>query len=46
MLAMRLAVMHNLSFYNELMVRIRKSIEEGTFEEFRRKYSELLAKRI
>ena len=46
MLAMRLAVLHNLSFYNELMVHIRKNIEMGTFEEFRRKYSELLAKRI
>lgn len=46
MLAMRLAVMHNLSFYNELMVRIRKNLEDGTFEQFRRKHSELLGKRI
>jgi len=39
MLAMRLAVMHNLHFYNELMARIRTSLEEGTFEEFRNTYS-------
>jgi len=42
MLAMRLAVMHNLHFYNELMVRIRQALEEGTFDEFRSKYSGLL----
>ena len=39
MLAMRLAVMHNLYFYNELMSRIRKALEEGTFDEFRKTYS-------
>ena len=39
MLAMRLAVLHNLHFYNELMVRIRAALDEGTFEEFRRTYS-------
>ena len=33
---MRLAVLHNLHFYNELMVRIRAALDEGTFEEFRR----------
>ena len=42
MLAMRLAVLHNLHFYNELMARIRTSLEEGTFEEFRNRYSGLL----
>jgi len=42
MLAMRLCVMHNLHFYNELMARIRTSLEEGTFEEFRRTYSGVL----
>lgn len=42
MLAMRLAVMHNLHFYNELMSRIRAALEEGTFEEFRSRYSGLL----
>ncbi|WP_294547490.1 tRNA guanosine(34) transglycosylase Tgt [uncultured Pseudoflavonifractor sp.] len=39
MLAMRLAVLHNLHFYNELMVRIRAALDEGAFEEFRRTYS-------
>ena len=36
MLAMRLAVLHNLHFYNTLMARIRSAIENGTFEEFRK----------
>ena len=42
MLAMRLAVMHNLYFYNQLMVRIRQALDEGRFEEFRCRYSDLL----
>jgi len=42
MLAMRLAVMHNLYFYNELMAKIRAALDEGTFEEFRLKYSGML----
>ncbi len=42
MLAMRLAVMHNLYFYNELMARIRKALDEGTFEQFRAQYSGFL----
>lgn len=46
MLSMRLAVMHNLYFYNELTRKIRKSLEEGTFAQFRQKYSEILDKRI
>jgi len=46
MLAMRLAVVHNLYFYNELTAKIREAIETGTFDSFRRKYSELLATRI
>ena len=39
MLAMRLCVLHNLHFYNELMARIRKALDEGTFEQFRAEYS-------
>ena len=39
MLAMRLCVMHNLHFYNELMARIRQALDEGTFEAFRAQYS-------
>ena len=39
----RLAVQHNLYFYNTLMERIREALDEGRFEEFRNKYSTLLA---
>ena len=39
MLAMRLAVLHNLYFYNQLMARIRAALEEGTFQAFRAAYS-------
>ena len=39
MLAMRLAVLHNLHFYNELMAKIRQALDEGTFEAFRAQYS-------
>ena len=46
MLAMRFAVMHNLYFYNNLMKRIRNSLDAGEFTEFRNKYSEILDKRI
>ncbi len=46
MLAMRLSVMHNLYFYNELAARIRKAIEEDRFEEFRAENSEKLMKRL
>ena len=46
MLSMRLAVMHNLYFYNELTRRIRTSLEEGNFAQFRQKYSQILDKRI
>ncbi len=42
MLAMRLAVLHNLHFYNELMARIRESLDSETFEDFRAQYSGLL----
>ena len=45
-LALRLAVMHNLYFYNMLMERIREALDEGRFEEFRQEYSEKLARRI
>jgi len=46
LLAMRLCVMHNLYFYNKLAQRIRDAIDEGTFEEFRKEYSEKLDRRI
>ena len=46
MLAMRLAVVHNLWFYNELMARIRQAIEAGTFDDFREIYVERLMTRL
>ncbi len=46
MLAGRLAVMHNLYFYNTLAEKIREALDNGTFEQFRKKYSSLLAERI
>lgn len=45
MLGMRLAVMHNLYFYNQLMQRIRDELDCGTFGQFRMEYSEKLAGR-
>ena len=46
MLGMRLCVMHNLYFYNELMEMIREAIEEDRFEKFRKENTEKLARRI
>ena len=46
MLAMRLCVMHNLYFYNSLMLRIRNSLEEGRFDKFYNENVDLLDKRI
>lgn len=46
MLAMRLCVLHNLYFYNHLMEEIREHLDNGTFEEYRQKQSEVLGKRI
>ena len=45
-LAGRLAVMHNLYFYNTLMERIRQALDEGRYGEFRAKYSPLLASKL
>ena len=46
MLGMRLAVIHNLHFYNKLAERIRDSLDAGTFQEFRKKYSGKFDKRL
>jgi len=43
---MRLAVMHNLYFYNKLMEKIRNAIDTDSFDSFRYEYSEKLARRI
>ena len=46
MLGGRLAVLHNLYFYNTLAKRIREAIERGEFNSFRSKYSERLANKL
>ena len=46
MLGMRLAVMHNLYFYNHLMERIRQALDEGSFGQFHDRYVHLLDTRI
>ena len=46
MLAMRFAVMHNLTFYNSLMQGIRDSLDRGDFASFRSDFTEKLDKRI
>ena len=44
-LGMRLAVLHNLYFYNDLMQKIRDALDEGKYEEFYQKYRVSLAER-
>ncbi|MBE7048137.1 MAG: tRNA guanosine(34) transglycosylase Tgt [Ruminococcaceae bacterium] len=46
MLGMRLAVLHNLYFYNNLMKEIREALAEGRFERYRQEHVERLARRI
>lgn len=46
MLAMRFAVMHNLYFYNKLMEKIRMSLDNDNFAQFRSKYTKMLDTRI
>ena len=46
MLGMRLAVMHNLYFYNTLMEKIRAALEEERFEQFRAEMIPLSGRRI
>ena len=46
MLAMRLAVLHNLYFYNSLTERIRTALESGSFALFQAEYSEKLNERL
>lgn len=45
-LGMRLAVAHNLYFYNELMLKIREALDNECFEEFYQKYRIKLAERV
>ena len=44
-LGMRLCVLHNLYFYNELMQKIRDALDEGRYEEFYNKYRNILGER-
>ena len=46
MLGYRLAVQHNLYFYNSLMTRIREEIRSGDFERFRAQMVPILDKRL
>lgn len=46
MLAMRLCVIHNLYFYNNLMEKIREALDNDCFTEFHDRYVELLDTRI
>ncbi len=45
-LALRLTVLHNLYFYNELTAKIREALDQGRFADFRAQYSEKLALRV
>ncbi len=45
-LALRLAVLHNLHFYNDLMAKIRQALDEGAFADFRARYSGRLEERV
>lgn len=42
---MKLAVTHNLYFYNELTEKIREALERGNFEAFYQKYIKILGER-
>lgn len=46
MLGMRLAVMHNLWFYNTLLERIREALDEGRYDAFYREMVPVLGRRI
>lgn len=46
MLGMRLAVLHNLYFYNNLLEIIREQLDNGTYTQFYEKYKNILGVRI
>ena len=46
MLAMRLMVMHNLYFYNNMMEEIRENLDNGTFEEYKKEKVEIFSQRV
>ena len=45
MLGMRLAVLHNLYFYNDLTEKIRQALDEDRYEEFYQHYRRILGER-
>lgn len=45
-LGMRLAVIHNLYFYNNLMTEIRENLDNGTFTDYKNEYCVKLDTRI
>ncbi len=46
MLGMRLAVIHNLRFYNKLMEDIRLNLDNGTFKQFKNEHIGIYSTRI
>ncbi|MBE6749690.1 MAG: tRNA guanosine(34) transglycosylase Tgt [Ruminococcaceae bacterium] len=46
MLSQRLLVMHNLWFYNHLMIDIRNALDNGEFAEFKKEKEEIYSTRI
>ena len=46
MLGMRLAVVHNMRFYNKLMEDIRENLANGTFKKFKNDHIEIYSTRI
>lgn len=46
MLAMRLCVLHNLYFYNNLMAEIRDAIERDAYKSFKEEKIEIYSKRV
>jgi len=46
MLSQRLLVMHNLWFYNHLMIDIRNALDEGKFAQFKKEKEEIYGTRV
>ena len=46
MLGMRLCVLHNLHFYNDLMQQIRDNLDQGTFAQFKKEKVEAFSGRL
>jgi len=46
MLGMRLAVIHNLYFYNNMMEEIRNALDNGTFKQYKNSVIETISTRI